>query len=117
MAQIGRAGGRGLGGVGAQGRPGSESDPQRSAQDRGSAQGGVLIRRVAPSRKGARPRARDDAGHASPALRSYAKAKRAMKRSTDRILTTHVGSLIRPKALLDAKDQAAHERELAGAVM
>jgi len=39
-----------------------------------------------------------------------------MKRSTDRILTTHVGSLIRPKALLDAKDQAAHERELARAV-
>ena len=39
-----------------------------------------------------------------------------MKRSDDRILTTHVGSLIRPKALLDAKDQAAHERELARAV-
>ena len=40
-----------------------------------------------------------------------------MKRSTDRILTTHVGSLIRPKALLDtAKDQAGHERELARAV-
>jgi 5-methyltetrahydropteroyltriglutamate--homocysteine methyltransferase len=40
-----------------------------------------------------------------------------MKRSTDRILTTHVGSLIRPKTLLDtAKDQAAHERELARAV-
>src|SRR5882762_8982236 len=39
-----------------------------------------------------------------------------MKRSTDRILTTHVGSLIRPKALLDAKDQAAHERELTRAV-
>jgi 5-methyltetrahydropteroyltriglutamate--homocysteine methyltransferase len=40
-----------------------------------------------------------------------------MKRSMDRILTTHVGSLIRPKTLLDtAKDQAAHERELARAV-
>jgi 5-methyltetrahydropteroyltriglutamate--homocysteine methyltransferase len=40
-----------------------------------------------------------------------------MKRSTDRILTTHVGSLIRPKALLDAaSDQAAHERELSRAV-
>src|SRR5262245_8297769 len=36
-----------------------------------------------------------------------------MKRSTDRILTTHVGSLIRPKALLDtAQDQAAHDRML-----
>ncbi len=34
-----------------------------------------------------------------------------MKRSTDRILTTHVGSLIRPKALLDAKD-AQHETAL-----
>src|SRR4030088_1737600 len=42
---------------------------------------------------------------------------RSMNRSTDRILTTHVGSLIRPKTLLDtAKDQAAHERELARAV-
>jgi 5-methyltetrahydropteroyltriglutamate--homocysteine methyltransferase len=40
-----------------------------------------------------------------------------MKRSTDRILTTHVGSLIRPKALLDAaSDQAARERELSRAV-
>lgn len=41
-----------------------------------------------------------------------------MKRSDDRILTTHVGSLIRPKALLDtAPDAAAHERALAPAVM
>ena len=40
-----------------------------------------------------------------------------MKRSTDRILTTHVGSLIRPKALLDsAKDHAAHEAALKQAV-
>lgn len=40
-----------------------------------------------------------------------------MKRSEDRILTTHVGSLIRPKALLDsAKDPAAHERELTRSV-
>src|SRR4051794_31560080 len=40
-----------------------------------------------------------------------------MKRSTERILTTHVGSLIRPAALLDAaKNQAGHERELARAV-
>jgi 5-methyltetrahydropteroyltriglutamate--homocysteine methyltransferase len=39
-----------------------------------------------------------------------------MKRSTDRILTTHVGSLIRPSALLETKEQAAHERELARAV-
>jgi 5-methyltetrahydropteroyltriglutamate--homocysteine methyltransferase len=30
-----------------------------------------------------------------------------MKRSTERILTTHVGSLIRPKALLDADHKAA----------
>jgi 5-methyltetrahydropteroyltriglutamate--homocysteine methyltransferase len=36
-----------------------------------------------------------------------------MKRSTDRILTTHVGSLIRPKALLDtAHDQTEHDRAL-----
>ncbi len=45
-----------------------------------------------------------------------------MKRSSDRILTTHVGSLIRPKALLDAaKDpdpahRTAHEHELTRAV-
>src|SRR5687767_13149619 len=45
-----------------------------------------------------------------------------MKRSEHRILTTHVGSLIRPKALLDAArdpDPAhrdAHERELTHAV-
>ena len=45
-----------------------------------------------------------------------------MKRSEQRILTTHVGSLIRPKALLDAgKDRdgahrGAYERELRGAV-
>jgi len=40
-----------------------------------------------------------------------------MKRSEDRILTTHVGSLIRPKALLDsAKDDATHERELTRSV-
>jgi 5-methyltetrahydropteroyltriglutamate--homocysteine methyltransferase len=40
-----------------------------------------------------------------------------MKRSDDRILTTHVGSLIRPKSLLDtARDDAAHERALAPAV-
>jgi 5-methyltetrahydropteroyltriglutamate--homocysteine methyltransferase len=45
-----------------------------------------------------------------------------MKRSQDRILTTHVGSLIRPKAVLDgAKDRdpmhrAAHEQELKQAV-
>ena len=40
-----------------------------------------------------------------------------MKRSDDRILTTHVGSLIRPKALLDTGgDAAAHERALAPAV-
>src|SRR4029078_3090855 len=44
-----------------------------------------------------------------------------MKRSTDRILTTHVGSLIRPQALQDilrakqagqAYDQAAYEKWL-----
>lgn len=45
-----------------------------------------------------------------------------MKRSQDRILTTHVGSLIRPKAVLDgAKDRdpmhrTAHEQELKQAV-
>jgi 5-methyltetrahydropteroyltriglutamate--homocysteine methyltransferase len=45
-----------------------------------------------------------------------------VKRSTNRILTTHVGSLIRPKALLDAaKDpdpahRTAHEHELTRAV-
>ena len=40
-----------------------------------------------------------------------------MKRSDDRILTTHVGSLIRPKALLDsARDEAAHDRALTPAV-
>src|SRR5689334_23799772 len=40
-----------------------------------------------------------------------------MKRSDDRILTTHVGSLIRPKALLDsARDESAHERALPPAV-
>ena len=40
-----------------------------------------------------------------------------MKRSDDRILTTHVGSLIRPKALLDsARDEAVHERALGAAV-
>ena len=40
-----------------------------------------------------------------------------MKRSDDRILTTHVGSLIRPKALLDsARDEAVHERALGSAV-
>lgn len=40
-----------------------------------------------------------------------------MKRSEHRILTTHVGSLIRPKALLDsAKDHATHERELTRSV-
>ena len=45
-----------------------------------------------------------------------------MKRSVDRILTTHVGSLIRPKALLaaakdrDPAHRAAHERELTRAV-
>jgi len=31
-----------------------------------------------------------------------------MKRSEQRILTTHVGSLIRPKTLLDAGKDAAH---------
>ena len=45
-----------------------------------------------------------------------------MKRSEHRILTTHVGSLIRPKALLDAArdpdpaHREAHERELTRAV-
>jgi 5-methyltetrahydropteroyltriglutamate--homocysteine methyltransferase len=45
-----------------------------------------------------------------------------MKRSEQRILTTHVGSLIRPKALLDAgknRDGArrdAHEQELTRSV-
>jgi 5-methyltetrahydropteroyltriglutamate--homocysteine methyltransferase len=40
-----------------------------------------------------------------------------MKRSTDRILTTHVGSLIRPKTLLDsAKENAAHKAVLKDAV-
>jgi 5-methyltetrahydropteroyltriglutamate--homocysteine methyltransferase len=40
-----------------------------------------------------------------------------MKRSDDRILTTHVGSLIRPKALLDtAREEAAHDRALTPAV-
>jgi 5-methyltetrahydropteroyltriglutamate--homocysteine methyltransferase len=42
-----------------------------------------------------------------------------MKRSEHRILTTHVGSLIRPKALLDAArgtDRDAHDRELKQAV-
>ena len=45
-----------------------------------------------------------------------------MKRSEHRILTTHVGSLIRPKALLDAAKDSdpahrdAHERELTRAV-
>src|SRR3982750_4230234 len=45
-----------------------------------------------------------------------------MKRSEDRILTTHVGSLIRPKVVLDgARDpdpshRAAHARELTDAV-
>jgi len=40
-----------------------------------------------------------------------------MQRSDDRILTTHVGSLIRPKALLDsARDHAAHGRELTRSV-
>jgi 5-methyltetrahydropteroyltriglutamate--homocysteine methyltransferase len=45
-----------------------------------------------------------------------------MKRSEERILTTHVGSLVRPKAVLDAaKDRdpshlEAHERELSEAV-
>src|SRR5690242_6560455 len=32
-----------------------------------------------------------------------------MKRSTDRILTTHVGSLVRPKALLEAGKVAGHD--------
>ena len=36
-----------------------------------------------------------------------------MKRSTDRILTTHVGSLIRPKSLLDAgKAERTHHEQL-----
>ena len=42
-----------------------------------------------------------------------------MKRSTDRILTTHVGSLIRPKSLLDAgkaADRSHHEQLLTQAV-
>ena len=45
-----------------------------------------------------------------------------MKRSEHRILTTHVGSLIRPKALLDAAKDSdpahrdAHEQELTRAV-
>jgi 5-methyltetrahydropteroyltriglutamate--homocysteine methyltransferase len=40
-----------------------------------------------------------------------------MKRSEDRILTTHVGSLIRPQALLDcAKEHVAHEPLLRQAV-
>jgi hypothetical protein len=45
-----------------------------------------------------------------------------MKRSEHRILTTHVGSLIRPKALLDAArdpdpaHRGAHEQELERAV-
>ena len=41
-----------------------------------------------------------------------------MKRSTDRILTTHVGSLIRPKPLLDAgkADRARHEELLTQSV-
>jgi 5-methyltetrahydropteroyltriglutamate--homocysteine methyltransferase len=40
-----------------------------------------------------------------------------MKRSDDRILTTHVGSLIRPKTLLDSgRDAAAHDRALTPAV-
>jgi len=41
-----------------------------------------------------------------------------MKRSEHRILTTHVGSLIRPKALLESKDSPAKnaEQELKQAV-
>ena len=41
-----------------------------------------------------------------------------MKRSEDRILTTHVGSLIRPKPLLDAgkADRARHEELLTQSV-
>ena len=39
-----------------------------------------------------------------------------MQRSEDRILTTHVGSLIRPKALLKSAPDSAHERELTRAV-
>jgi 5-methyltetrahydropteroyltriglutamate--homocysteine methyltransferase len=41
-----------------------------------------------------------------------------MRRSEHRILTTHVGSLIRPKALLERKDRAAGsaEQELRQAV-
>jgi 5-methyltetrahydropteroyltriglutamate--homocysteine methyltransferase len=41
-----------------------------------------------------------------------------MKRSQDRILTTHVGSIVRPKALLDAGKQhdAAYQQTLKGAV-
>jgi len=40
-----------------------------------------------------------------------------MKRSDDRILTTHVGSLIRPKTLLQTgRDPAAHDRALTPAV-
>src|SRR5882724_6558931 len=48
---------------------------------------------------------------------SFPNNRSSMKRSHDRILTTHVGSLIRPKALLDtARDDAAHERALTPAV-
>jgi len=34
-----------------------------------------------------------------------------MRRSTDRILTTHVGSLIRPKALLEQASAARQQPE------
>src|ERR1044072_7551049 len=39
-----------------------------------------------------------------------------MRRSEHRILTTHVGSLIRPKALLESKDRADAGQDLTQAV-
>jgi 5-methyltetrahydropteroyltriglutamate--homocysteine methyltransferase len=87
--------------------------------------------------RAARPRCHDRAGpkrpvvHANKSLlqardRNVARAQSQMQRSSDRILTTHVGSLIRPPDLQDflrarrdgaaGFDQAAYDRCLASSV-
>jgi 5-methyltetrahydropteroyltriglutamate--homocysteine methyltransferase len=70
-------------------------------------------------------RLRKAVDYAKPWIKSHGKGLQAMKRSTDRILTTHVGSLIRPAPLQDflrAKqsgkpyDQAAYQSCLKASV-
>ncbi len=102
---------------GAQGRPGSEGDPRRPEEDGRQAQVGLLSDRSIAVRRGGPSSPRRFAA-LKPMLREP-----AMKRSDHRILTTHVGSLIRPKALLEAaKDRptaasrAAAKREVADIV-